>query len=89
MKKLGFIVYCLILSIIFLAPSKKIWSQTPTSTAVQYPKITASTIVEDLKQMKKQNPEMTPRELADYGNKLLSEKGFTYIFDVCKFLKEN
>ncbi len=89
MQIFKFIVSCLILSFIFVAPNQKVRSQTVDPAAVQYPGITASTIIEDLQALKNRNPEITTRELADYGNKLLGQKGFTYIFDVCGFLNEN
>jgi hypothetical protein len=50
------------------------------------PKILASTILEDLLKRKRQRPRTSPRELAAYGNALLREKGFNYMFDSCGIL---
>jgi hypothetical protein len=53
------------------------------------PKIRAATVLEDLLERKKQRPRTSPRELAAYGNALLREQGFNYMFDACDILKAN
>lgn len=53
------------------------------------PKIRAATVLEDLLERKRQRPRTSPRELAAYGNALLREQGFNYMFDACDILKAN
>ncbi len=48
------------------------------------PVIKPSNIIEDLKRKKEQNPQISPQELADYGNELAKTKGYNYIFENCK-----
>lgn len=46
-----------------------------------------STILEDLENHKKNNPQISGKELADYGNSLLSQKGFDYDISICDLIE--
>ncbi len=50
-------------------------------------KLVASTVVKDLIAKNKQNPELSAKALADFGNSILAKKGFNYEFDICELLR--
>lgn len=52
----------------------------------QAPIIRPSNILNDVSNKMKNQPTISPKELAAYGNKLLAEKGFDYDFDVCEVI---
>ena len=45
------------------------------------PVIKPSNLVEELRKKNTENPDMTAKELADYGNELLKKHGYDYTFD--------
>ena len=57
-------------------------AQTPPRVV----KISASNIVSDIAERKKQQPGITSKELAAYANELLEKRGFDYDFEVCDIL---
>jgi hypothetical protein len=48
-----------------------------------------SNILTDVSNKMKAQPNVSPKELAAYANKLLEEKGFDYDFDVCEVIGRN
>lgn len=52
----------------------------------QAPIIRPSNILDAVTNQVKNQPNIPPRELAAYANKLLAEKGFDYEFDVCEII---
>lgn len=49
--------------------------------------IRSSTIFTDLRNKMKEQPGISPKDLAAYANNLLDKKGFDYNFDVCEIFK--
>lgn len=47
-----------------------------------------SNVIEILKERKRQNPKISPKELADYGNELAEKQGYNYIFENCKLAEQ-
>ncbi len=46
-----------------------------------------SSVLEDVKKKLEAQPDISPQDLAKYGNELIRRKGFGYVFNVCEYLK--
>ena len=58
-----------------------------STTSYQRPiSVSPSDLVQELAQRKKNQPTITPKELAVFANQLLEKRGFDYSFDVCDIL---
>ena len=63
--------------------TRKTDAKTKDSVAAdnKSPVVKPSNLIEKLRKKKNENPKMTARELADYGNEILSKEGYDYTFD--------
>lgn len=82
--------FSILCALSFVAPHSSANSQSVGASAQRRaPKIRASTVLEDLLEMKRRRPRISPRALAAHGNALLREKGLNYDFNACDILKAN
>jgi hypothetical protein len=54
-----------------------------------YPVIKPSEVIRDLLEKKKQNSKISAKELADYGNELIKNKGYDFSFYACDIAEAN
>jgi hypothetical protein len=77
------VLYCLVGA----PPSAKDWQGSKAESFRRGPRIIPSTLLENVAREKKERPNITPKQLAEYANAMLAQKGFNYDFDACDILK--
>ena len=61
----------------------------PKSADYEIPSVKPSNFISEIRKKKKENPNMTAKELADFGNEFIGKYGFDYTFDWIPKGKEN
>ena len=82
LNKLSFFLF-----ILFLLISSDIAAQN--NSANKPAKIELSNVIEALLKRKEQNPKISPKELADFGNELIKTKGYDFSFYACGIAEGN
>lgn len=63
-------------------------SQIEKESSKKIPTITSSNILEEINRKKTENPQITDNELADFGNKLLPQRGFNFDIDLAELIEQ-
>jgi hypothetical protein len=59
------------------------------TTPRTFPQIKPSPLMEDLQNYRQTHPNITMKQLADFGNERIKIKGFNYDFEMCEIIKAN
>jgi hypothetical protein len=89
-----FLVGCLLAAVSMAVPETNLTAQGQTklrsaTTPIPQPQIKPSRLMEDLRNHRQTHPNITMKQLADFGNERIKIKGFNYDFEMCEIIKAN